>query len=216
MDISRALRRPTTANPRVELYRIGESTAAELFESYIDAAWGIGNRLGDLGLEAGDSLPYFVKVIVPEDLKSDENDRAGRSEFIGRLDRIGLDHTVVFVGNAKNPGEPKGEAYPQQPGIQSAVNGPPGPQEEPKQSDPLETMLDDYQAQYDGVKVDSERRLEANDSRFRKGAISRKQFNSKRAEILKEEVEKEMKLRDELFRRLRGRSRGNLAEVSAS
>lgn len=77
-------------------------------------------------------------------------------------------------------------------------------------------MLDDYQAQYDAVKVDSERRLEANDSRFKKGVVSRKQYNSKRAEILKEEVEKEMKLREELFRRLREKTRGDLEEVSAN
>jgi hypothetical protein len=205
-----------TSNPRIELYRIGERFASERFESYIDAAWGIGNRLGDLGLGTNDSLPYFVKVMVPEELRSDDHDRANRSEFMSRLDRIGMNHSVIFVEGGENSGETKGEVYSQQPEAQSTAKEPPEAPRESKQNDPLKSMLDDYQLQYDEVKVDSERRLEANDSRFRKGVISRKQYNSRRAEILKDEVEKEMQLREELFRRLREGNRGNLAEASAN
>jgi hypothetical protein len=197
------------------LYRIGERIAAEWFESYIDAAWGIGNRLGDLGLDASDSLPYYVRVVVPDELKSDGRDRASRSEFMSRLDKIGMNHSVVFVEGGKNL-ETKGEVYSEQPEVRpTAKESPEAPREESTQSDPLKSVLDAYQAQYDFVKVDSERRLEANESRFRKGDVSRKQYNKGRAEILKDQVDKETKLREELFRRLRENNRGNLAEASA-
>jgi hypothetical protein len=173
--------------------------------------------LGDLGLGTSDSLPYFVKVTVPEELRWDDQDRASRSDFMRRLDKIGMDHSVIFVKGGENLEEKKGEMYSQQPEVRSTAKEPSeAPREESVQNDPLKSMLDDYQAQYDDVKADSERRLEANDSRFRKGVISRKQYNNRRAEVLKEEVEKEMKLREELFRRLRERNSGSLAEASVN
>ena len=200
MDIRLASPLIHTANPRIELYRLGETTAAEWFGSYIDAAWGIANRLGDLGLGTGDILPFRVRIVVPEDLKSAEEDRANRSEFIKRLDRIGIDYSVFFAEGKGNPGEPRvqasSEKLPEEP-----------PREELAHEDPLQKLLDDYQAQYDRIEADSERQLQGIESQFRKGEIGRKQYNSQRAETLTDEVEKGMKLREELFRRLRGRNR---------
>jgi hypothetical protein len=191
-----------SVNQRIGLYEKGERNAIEWYDSYISAAWEVSDKIANLGLDVGDSIPFSVKVIVPEGARTSDDDRIHRKEFLERLDMVGINYSVVFVEEeAENPSME--EVSPSA----SALSPRDAPKRPHEADEPIEQLVEDFSRRRNEIKRDTEERRIELESRLSRGQIDRKQFETKKKELLKSENEALEELRKDLDRRLKGRAR---------
>jgi hypothetical protein len=162
--------------PRIGIYERGGKKAIRWFSNYIDAAFEAGSATAEAEMEGTARIPYSVKVIVQQGLRSDDFERENRQHFVLLLDRVGMDYSVQFVEEEAG-------------GEEGDTTEPPGPPPEPEAEPGPEPEDRPMEQDFESKLVELEEGVKSR-------KITRSQYKAQKDELLKswrEYLEKRMK-----------------------